>query len=778
MEMTTAQASRPASRGMLLYRMTAVFLLTFGTLPVSIGLISTNCDLSGMYLLNVMHQMGLKFGTDLMFTYGPLGFLYNTENIGSNAQIALLFYGVLTLAEAWLLWCTFRRLKGWRGILLIGFAVLSCLCGVSLWTKDYYICFLVFLAVSLAWTEETPHRYLITASALTVIVSLIKFNTGIQCMLTMVLFVAGKLLLEKKCALRFLPYLPAIVLAYAAAFFIHNPSLKALGHYISTNLDISSGYSSAMSISPQPLLLLAAVLCGGAFCVLLVLVFTSDFASGAYLFLFSGALFQCFKHGYVRADAHVYIFFMGFLMIITVMALFLDYERLIPALRRIRLHAPCCALLTAVMVLISLYALNPSVRSLADTYPNKLQDLRYGIAARLDTKIAASEEDILPDAILNAIGQDPVAVLPWELSIDAYNDINMVVMPALQSMMAYTPSLDAENAAFFTDKFAPEYVIFAFYTIDGRIPILETPATWQALYENYHAVLQEGVYLLLKKNDVPTALELGDETQQTVSSAEQVVLPDVPYGTFVRLKTGLTFWGKLNKLFYQIPPVTITLTWSDGSQTTGRVIPEVLENGIVLDNLPDSQTSTSLTINEQPDGKFVVSFQFGGDGWKYYQETMTVCYQEVLSQKAPYAYSPYETIQVTPTTDPTDGLTAVSQPRTCWVDSVNNAALQAQTVANTISGLQISGWALDDLMQCAPQAVYLQFGDKYYQLRQTDRSDVCEAYFENTDSPMCGFEGWVSMDTYQPGTYSAQLIIISADGSSYYAAPITTVVVK
>lgn len=775
MEIVNAKTAGPESQGMFIYRVTAVFLLTFGTLPVSINLIGTNCDLSGMYLLNAMGQMGLKFGSELMFTYGPLGFLYNTVNVDNNAKIALLFYGVLTVVEAWLLWCTFRRLKGKRGVLLIGFAVVSCLCGVFLWTKDYYICFLIFLAVSLAWEGPCPHRYMLFAAALTVIVSLIKFNTGLQCMITLFLFVAGKLLLEKRGGLQFLLYLPGIAVAYTIAFFFHNPSFRALGNYISTNLEISSGYSSAMSITPEPLHLLAAFLCGACFCIFLVLVFTADFSSGVYLFLFSGALFQCFKHGYVRADAHVYIFFMGFLMIITVMALFLDYDSLLPALQQVRFRTPCCVGLTATMLLVPLYALNPSMRNFVDIFPNKLHDLRYGISARLDTKIAASDEDILPDNMLEMIGQHTVAVLPWELSIGAYNDINMAVMPALQSMMAYTPSLDAENAIFFTGDSAPEYVVFAFYAIDGRVPLLETPATWQALYANYDAVLQEGVYLLLKKANTPAVTEFGDAIEQTLSSTTQVMLPDTETGAFVRLKTKLTLWGKLNKLFYQIPPVTITLTWSDGSQTVGRVLPEMLENGIVLDDLPDSLPSMGLTMNGLTDGKTITAFQFGGNGWKYYQDDMTVSFQEVFLQKEPYSYSPYEAIAVTAVKNPTTGLSEVTQPRTFWIDYINSVSPQAQTATNIVFGLQISGWALDDVIQSAPQAVYLEFNGQFYQLHQTARTDVSQTYFGNTNSPMCGFEGWLSLDDCAPGNYPLSLVIVCEGGITYDTRVITTV---
>lgn len=767
----------PSNRGMLLYRIFAVLLLTLGTLPISINLISPGLDMSGMYLLNIMGEMGLKFGTDLIFPYGPLGFLQVTHNIGNNAQIALAFYGILTVAEIWLLWCTFRRQRGRRGALLIGLTVVVFLCGVSHWQPDYYICFLVFLAISLAWTEQHPHRYLIFASALTVLAALIKFNTGIQCMITLVLFVAGKLLLEKRKALRFVQYLPAVAATYVVAFLYHNPSLSALGHYMFTNLEISSGYNTALSVVPDAQHLLAAVLCGGCFCVFLVLIFFADFISGIYLFVFSGALFQCFKHGFVRADAHIYIFFVGFLMIVTIISLFLDYDRLLPALQRIRARAICCASMAAIMLLIPLYVLNPSVQGITNLFPAKINGLCFGIPARLETKIEASNVDILPDEILKIIGQDTVAVMPWESSIDAYNDINMVVMPVIQSLLAHTPALDAENAAFFIGDAAPEYIIFATHTIDGRVPLLEIPATWQALYENYNAVLQEGMYLLLKKADTPYIPELGEANIQTVSSGAQIALPEMENGALLYVKAELTLWGKLNKFFYQVPPVTITLTWSDGTQSSGRVLPEVLENGIMLDMLPDSLSSMCLTMNSKDDGKKVVSFQLGGEGWRYYQDTMTVSFQTVLSQKTPYTYFPYGTIEVVAVDNPTVNLIAVDVPRTLWVDFLNGAPLQAESSANTATGILISGWALDDPLQLAAEAVYLQFDGQYYKLHQTDRRDVAETFFGNQNSPMCGFEGWLPLEGYVAGSYPANLIVICDGGSAYYSAHITSITV-
>lgn len=56
-----------------------------------------------------------------------------------------------------------------------------------------------------------------------------------------------------------------------------------------------------------------------------------------------------------------------------------------------------------------------------------------------------TNEDILPATILEIIGEETITVLPTELSIGAYNDINMVVMPSVQSYNAYTANLDRKT---------------------------------------------------------------------------------------------------------------------------------------------------------------------------------------------------------------------------------------------------------------------------------------------------------------------------------------------
>lgn len=745
--------------------MSAIFL---GTTPLSIQMISTNLDCSWVFLINTALEQGLKFGTDLMFTYGPLGFLTATVNIGKNIPIAIAFCVVLKLCEAWLLLRLFTRLHGRKGLISI-FACAVILLVCSPWLgMEYYIHFLFFLAISLAWTEKSPRSYLIFSMVLSVITMLIKFNAGVMCIVTLVLFALGKLILEKRSGLGYIKYFLGSVVLYVILFLLYNPSFTALLSYMQTSLEIASGYNSAMSVIPQPDTLAAAVFCGGAFCVVLLLALLTDLNSGLYMALFSGALFQAFKHGFVRADGHTYIFFMEFLIVLTVIVLFLANAEH-ANIRGGSIQRALCVTLTVGMFLIPLYVLNPSVQGLAQTYRSKLNYVLHDIQNVIEHPKADTEEDVLPIAILEIIKDKTVVIMPSELSIGAYNDINMAVMPSLQSYNAYTADLDNRNALFFSGQSAPQYILFSFGAIDERLPLLETPATWMSVFENYQAVLLEEPYLLLEKMDVPYQMELSEEKTQIVSSIDQVALPENQ--SFIRLNTSLTFWGKLNKFFYQIPPVTITLTYSDGTQRTGRVLPDVLKNGVILSDLPDSLTSMCMRINGIDDGKKIVSFQFGGDGWKYYRDQMEVTFQTIQSPKEACEFNPLRVQEVTLSPDPTIGRQKLDIPQPYAVDWVNGAPLTGQ-IRITNSGLRITGWALDDTLKCSPDAVYLKFGDQYYRMKQTDRRDVYEYLGGYSGEPLCGYDGWIPADNVLPGEYSVSLVIVCSNETAYYETPV------
>ena len=82
--METIQRRSPANAAL---RISIVLLILWATLPIYFAKISSGLDPSWIYAINVAGPMGLKFGEDVFFTYGPLGFLCSCAAVGGNAAI-------------------------------------------------------------------------------------------------------------------------------------------------------------------------------------------------------------------------------------------------------------------------------------------------------------------------------------------------------------------------------------------------------------------------------------------------------------------------------------------------------------------------------------------------------------------------------------------------------------------------------------------------------------------------------------------------------------------
>lgn len=277
----------------------SVSLFKFRTASLTSGL-----DVSWVYAINRFFHEGVLWGHDVMFTYGPFGFVLCPMNIGSNALISLAYWVFIALSAGLLFSYTLfskRFSLNDNNILLslvlfyLGNCVLGRLSGESVST------FIILLLLSLC-VRSGEFKFFIMASLLCVLSMFMKFNSGAVNFIMLVIF-----------ALLFNPakYIPALLIT-PALFFIYfmayNPSLSELAYYIRGAYEISSGYISAMSTSfflsksfagmmTLMLLVYAAVL-------FVILIKSEVFRikhSLRYVMIFAMPLFGLFRHAFTRS---------------------------------------------------------------------------------------------------------------------------------------------------------------------------------------------------------------------------------------------------------------------------------------------------------------------------------------------------------------------------------------------------------------------------------------------------------------------------------------------
>lgn len=111
--------------------------------------------------------------------------------------------------------------------------------------------------------------------------------------------------------------------------------------------------------------------------------------------------------------------------------------------------------------------------------------------------------------------------------------------------------------------------------------------------------------------------------------------------------------------------------------------------------------------------------------------------------------------------------TSRTEEGACSVDSISNVSGD---------GFSINGWALDISGIDVPSSVYVSLNKKYYKMEQMVRNDVSET-FVNDNLTNSGFGGYISTENLPAGTYPVELIVISADGKSYYSHYVCSVTV-
>ena len=89
----------------------------------------------------------------------------------------------------------------------------------------------------------------------------------------------------------------------------------------------------------------------------------------------------------------------------------------------------------------------------------------------------------------------------------------------------------------------------------------------------------------------------------------------------------LNFLGKLAKIFFSIPRLDMELNFSDGRTITGRVLPEVLSNNILISHVPTEENSFIEIMSGDLNINRVKSFRLTGAGLKYFDNSMEVTFK-------------------------------------------------------------------------------------------------------------------------------------------------------
>ncbi len=549
------------------------------------------------------------FGRELVFTYGPWGYLLFHAAVN---KVVLLLYdlfvlgSLLTLYRAWLS----PRPSPADVFLFIAVAWVTkyCLLASSPAVLFTLLCYWL-------WRIFDRGDVLAVMGAFigTLVLFLGKVNYGLIMVFLIPAYGTGLLVFQRQRrvqgALLVLGF-PALVGLFALICHVNLPG------YLRSGVELIAGYNEAMYVS---LTLTKKILFqfGNASLLLLAMALIAGCGRGRLTWrqqamllpLIGGAALLLFKNAFVRADSvHSLSFFMALPLLLAVWETGWRGARSVRILLWLSLLPPLVSLLPTKTeffgrpVLPEILPVRYFQEAVAAPWHETADQLRDRLQAHYP-------ESVLPSDMLSSIGDATVDVMPFEISVAVLNGLNYHQRPVPQSYSAYTPWLDHLNARFLASTNAPAFMLYVcaqMITIDDRPAAWDESQTKRALLENYDFVsecnipLKAGMTQKLKpgkvfllKHDVHCRQMVPVATNEIrLALGQTLLLPPTTNLVYLTLQVNRSFPGRIMAAAYSPDPLTVTFNYQDGSSASFRAILPILKTGVLVNRRVESKPET------------------------------------------------------------------------------------------------------------------------------------------------------------------------------------------
>lgn len=597
---------------------------------------SLNIDFSWMAVLEYAAQFKFHFGRDIVFTFGPLGYLYTDVSQGYLIAQRIIFALAWSGMVAWTATGVAQRISGPSKYLFILWFLLFSNTGESDTGKLEQQVFLVMAYGSLILLEYLQERkgaaaVLLSAFAL---LALMKVTFLMAAVISIVVCAAVQ---GARGNIKAAAAIPGLFIAvFLALWLATDQQLASLLPWLKGSLELTGGYTEAMTVVPKPWVFRICVTAGVLFLVALVVRARSNHLSMSTAgFLLVAALytFLSWKQGFVRADKHVFAF-MLFLPLAFALLVVEPVKNVISRKARVALTT----LLVGAIILCTLAANIQEAGTMwqrALNWPNRLLHnaslIVKSVTGRGKTCYEAFQAYPLQDPRVDLplarslIGRSSVDVINYRQYAALDNKLNYRPRPVFQGYSAYTPYLQALNLAFFRSGQRPQYLLYNMESIDNRFATLDDAMLLPFVFKNYKPVAQDGNFLILRaRGDKPTDVRLQLMDERTIGFDEVLTLSHLK-GTSLIMQVDMnsTLWGEFAKLVFQAPLLSLNI--HEGEKTIRkRFIPAMAKDGFLF-TPPLGNNHDVISMYEGIGGQIErISFSRSADAWWQLSDTITV----------------------------------------------------------------------------------------------------------------------------------------------------------
>ena len=557
--------------------------------PLAISAPAANLDASWMSGLYMAVHDGKAFGTEVVFTYGPLGFLsWPVLWFSWLAVLAYVFSAAIYFAFVVTLVGSIGRMTGLLGAAVIAFLYLATVPDMEQ----------LPLILGVAWAlmalrEDRPdHAVTLLAvggGSLAALECLIKLSVGPVILIVCLLGMIG----ARANRLQWGLFAGFTAGGGLVLWLIAGQPLGRLWDYAVNGIQVVSGYNEAMVIGGAPAWaeFFSALLAIGLVVSAWFSPVRDSRARWAAVLLTAVAAFSSYKYGIVRFEpVHLSLGLSAMLGIWLVMPW-----------RRGLSPAYLATSIFIGLILLHIYPTEPRL----DPVKNVIS---FGEQAELAARpgLRQGSVDIARATLQTTYGLDPetldllkgkrLAVDPWEIAVAWAYELDWQPLPVIQNYTAYTRDLDRLNSEAVEDaENGPQMILRqnpggtmplgGARSFQNRMPAWDPPEQNFKIVCNFVPVHQSPAWQVLER--VPNrcgAEKLISETE--ANPGETVEVPQAGRGQLVLMKIeGAKIEGleKVRSLLFR--PKLRTATLNDGL-VTYALVADTTEDGMVVSRDP------------------------------------------------------------------------------------------------------------------------------------------------------------------------------------------------
>jgi hypothetical protein len=599
--------------------------------PVSDFVLNDPFDNIWALILHVAYTEHLQFGRELVFTYGPWGFLargYYPPTYWVSV-VAWLALSLVYLGAGWRVARYFIGNEVMAWLWLIGFTAMASLPAGNDFS-DRLTAWGVLLLFLHFFVEERAFSPLQAMLVFTLgWFGLVKFTGLMEGG-----FLAVVIAMDNIVRHRRFPWIIPVWLAGVIVFWLlAGQEIGLLWPFLKNSWEVANGYTDAMTLGKLLILNpLIYVVMGAGLCVLAIwLISPPRRVSGLFLgFGTGGILFLSFKQGYVRSD---------------------DSHETATVLTLLMLGLACLAVAATRKKIMMVTAVGLGGASALFVFftvgsPNSSDDFLHQMVGtfspyNLFSPVASLGTNRLQEdyqkKMAHVAGVTPLP--PIQGGADLYsccqnalfaNGMDYRPRPVIQSYSAYTPALARMNANWLrTDRAVPN-LFFAIQAIDSRFPSQDDGLSWPELLTGYDLKGlsdERGSYLCLSRSPTPRKYQLQPLQETNVTLGMPFALPAATQGpVWAEIEIKKTFVGKLRSFFYKPTVLMADVKLADHSEKLCRIVPGMVSAGFLLSPyIDDNPSFLALAKGDEAalSGKALVSMRL----FESEESGLPPCYQ-------------------------------------------------------------------------------------------------------------------------------------------------------